>query len=82
MDPVIEMVNRKTAERRQAVERKQNRKNLAPIVIAVSVAMSCLLFTLIDLVHPVLAVPLMVGSLMWGCFHLGRCVQFGKWVCR
>lgn len=80
MDPVIEMVNRKTAERRHEAERKQTKKNLTPIVIAVAVAMSCLLFALIGLVHPGLAVPLMVVALMWGCYNLGRCVRFRKWV--
>lgn len=77
MDPLIEMVNRKTAERRHEAERKQTRKNLAPIFIAVAVAMSCLLFTLVRLVHPGLGVPLMVIALMVGCYNLGLCVRFG-----
>ena len=81
MDPLIEMVNRKAAERRHEADeaaRKQSRKNLTPIFIAVAVAMSCLLFTLIGLMHPGLGIPLMVISLMGGCYHLGSCVRIGK----
>ena len=77
MDPLIEMVNRKTAERQHEAEKQQTKKNLAPIFFAVAVAMSCLLFTLVRLVHPGLGVPLMVIALMVGCYNLGLCVRFG-----
>ena len=77
MDPLIEMVNRKTAERRHEAEKKQTRKNLAPIFIAAVAAMICLLFTLVRLVHPGLGVMLMVIALMVGCYNLGLCVRFG-----
>ena len=77
MDPLIEMVNRKADERQHKAEKQQTRKNLAPIFIAVAVAMSCLLFTLVRLVHPCLGVPLMVIALMVGCYNLGLCVRFG-----
>ena len=77
MNPLIEMVNRKTAERRHEVEQKQARKNLAPIFIAVAVALAFLLFTATRLAHPALGVPVMIAALMVGCYNLGLCVRFG-----
>ena len=75
MDPMIEMVNRRTAERRQKYVRKQKAKSITPVYVAVAVALACLLFTLVGLMHPGLAIPIMVGSLMFGCYRLGRCIR-------
>ena len=78
MDPLIEMVNRHADELRHEAMKKQTRKNLAPIFIAAAVAMSSLFFTLVGLMHPGLGVPLMVISLMLGCYYLGGLVRAGR----
>ena len=78
MDSLFEVVNRKTAQRRRRAEKKQTMQNMAPVFIAVMIAMCFLLFALTDLVHPGLAMPIMWGSLMYCCFHLGRCARFRK----
>lgn len=81
MDPLEAMVNQRTAERRRHYERKRMAKNLKPVCIAVAVALACLLFALLGLAHPGLAVPIMVTSLMVGCYYLGRCVWIGRRWC-
>ena len=75
MDPMIEMVNRRTAERRQKYVKKQKARGITPVYVAVAVALACLLFALVGLMHPGLAVPLMGISLMFGCYRLGQCIH-------
>ena len=76
MDPIEAMVNKHHDDRRDATRNKWMSKYFKRIYIAAAVAVACLLFTLVGLVHPVLAIPLMVVSLMWGCYNLGRCTRF------
>lgn len=80
MDPIEAMVNQNHDNKREAARNRYLRKHGKRIRIAVVVAVACLLFTLIRLVHPGLAIPLMVVALMYGCYHLGRCVRFRKLV--
>ena len=77
MDPIEVMVNKHHNEQRAAAKNERMHKHLKAVYIASAVAVSCLLFTLIGLVHPGLAMPLMVIAIMYGCYHLGRCVRFG-----
>lgn len=77
MDPVIEFVNRRFAERQHEAERKQARKNLMPIFISAAVAVAFLLFTMTRLAHPALGITVMIAALMVGCYNLGLCVRFG-----
>ena len=80
MDPIEAMVNQHHAIREDASHHRYVRKYTKRIGGAAAVALFCLLFTLIGLVHPGLAIPLMVISLMYGCFQLGRCVRLGaRW---
>ena len=63
---------------REAARDERIRRHLCRVQIAACVAIACLLATLFSLMHPGLAVPVMLLSLMWGCYHLGRCARFGK----
>ena len=63
---------------RDAARNERIRQHLFRVKAASCVALFCLLATLFNLMHPGLAVPVMLVSLMWGCYHLGRCVRFGK----
>ena len=63
---------------REAAKNERIRRHLSCVRSAACVAIGCLLATLFDLMHPGLAFPVMVASLMIGCYHLGRCVRFGK----
>ena len=72
---MIEMVNRRTAERRQKYARKQRAKGFCPVYVAVAIALACLLFALVGAMHPGLAVPVMVVSLLFGSYRLGQCVR-------
>ena len=80
MDPIEVMVNHHADEVRNSARNRHFKKHGKCILIATAVAAACLLFALIGLVHPSLAMPLMVVSLMWGCYHLGRGGRFGKQV--
>lgn len=77
MDPIEAMVNENHDSKRQAARNRYLRKHGKRISISAAVVIACLLFTLIGLVHPGLGIPLMVIALMYGCYHLGRCVRFG-----
>lgn len=63
---------------REAARNERIRRHLSCVRTAACVAVGCLLATLFDLMHPGLAYPMMVVSLMIGSYHLGRCVRFGK----
>lgn len=63
---------------REAARNERIRQHLCRVKIAICVAIACLLATLLHLMHPGLAVLVMLAFLMWGCYHLGRCVRFGK----
>lgn len=63
---------------REAARNERIQRHLCRVQIAACVAIACALATLLNLMHPGLAAPVMLVSLMWGCYHLGRCVRFGK----
>ena len=77
MDPIEAMVNQHHDNKRVTAHNRHLGKHIKRIYIAAVVALASLLFTMIGLVHPGLAIPLMVVALMWGCYHLGRCARFG-----
>ena len=77
MDPIEAIVNKNHDNKRTVVRNRRLKKHIKRINIAAVVAVACLLFTLIGLVHPGLAIPIMMVALMWGCYHFGRCVRFG-----
>lgn len=78
MDPIEAMVNQHHDDVRDASRKQHQRKHGKRILIAAIVAAACLLFMLIDLVQPVLALPLIVSALMYACYHIGRCAGFRK----
>lgn len=78
MDPIEKMVNQHHDDVRDAARNRHQRKHGKRIIIAAAVAAACLLFMFIGLVQPVLALPLTVSSLMYACYHIGRCAGFRK----
>ena len=77
---LIRVVNQRTGERRICRRNKRVKKHLRIVWTCAAVTLAFLLFAVTDLVNPILATVIMMASLMIGCFHLGRCVRFGKWV--
>ena len=63
---------------REAARNERIRRHLCRVQIAAFVAIFCLLAELLNLMHPGLALPVMLLALMYGSYHLGRCVRFGK----
>ena len=76
MDPIEAMVNQHHDNKRVSARNRYFRKHTKRIFISAAVAAAGLLFSWVGLVHPVLAIPLMVIALMWGCYNLGRCARF------
>lgn len=80
MDPFEKMVNEHHDRLRTTAREKRVRKHLNRVISSAVITAAFLLCALIGLVHPVLAIPVMISALMFGCYHLGRCVRFGmRW---
>lgn len=64
--------------RRKAASAKNFRLHLTRAVAAIAIAISFMLFDLLDLAAPGLSALIAMVACMWACYSLGRCVRFGK----
>ena len=78
MDTIETMVNQNCDNKRMAARKRRLRAHAKRVCVAIVVAVAFLLFAVTGLAHPVLSTVIMICSLMIGCYHLGRCVRFGK----
>lgn len=78
MDVLEKMVNNHADAPRINARARRIRRNLRRVAVSALVSVAALIVTAFDLMHPGLGVPLMIVSLMVGCYNLGRCVRF-RW---
>lgn len=77
MDSIERIVNDHHNERKNTARIRRIKKHLDRVISSAVIAVAFLICALIGWVHPGLAIPVMVVALMFGCYHLGRCVRFG-----
>lgn len=66
------IVNQHSNAKANRTKNKRQKKYLLRVMVSSAVAIAFLLATSFNLVQPVLGMPVMVVSLMIGCYNLGR----------